>query len=267
VESEDTVTLLLDREETAILLRDAAPSYQAGAQDLLTAVLARSLWRWTRAQHLTIDMEGHGREQLFPDTDLSRTVGWFTTIYPVALELKPASRDSATTEVALTTLIDHVKETLGGVPLKGIGYGLLRYLCNDAEIRERMRRLPAAEIAFNYLGQFGETTSDGGRFRLTSEPTGATRSPSGKRSYLLEVVAIVTSGTLQVSINYSRNVHRKETIDTLAGWMKEDLKWLVAQCHAAQSDGARPDDLLSEFDWTQSELDEIKTLLNQPEFN
>jgi amino acid adenylation domain-containing protein/non-ribosomal peptide synthase protein (TIGR01720 family) len=245
VESEDTVTLLLDREETTSLLRDAAPLYQTGVQDLLTAVLARSLWRWTSARRLMIDMEGHGREQLFPEVDLSRTVGWFTTIYPVVLELEPAAHD-------LPSLIDHVKETVGSVPLKGIGYGLLRYLSNDAEIRETMRQLPAAEIAFNYLGQFGETTSDEGLFRLTSEPTGETRSSSGKRSYLLEVVAIVTSGTLQISISYSRNVHSKETIETLAGWMKEDLKWLVAHC--------RPP---SEFDWTQSELDEINAVLNQ----
>ena len=229
VESEDTVILLLDRNETATLLRDAAASYQAGLQDLLTAVLARSLSRWTRARRLMIDLEGHGREQLFPEADLSRTVGWFTTIYPVVLELEPAS------EVALPSLINHVKETVGGVPLKGIGYGLLRYLCNDAEIRERMRQLPPAEIAFNYLGQFGETTSDEGHFRLTSELTGETRSQSGKRSYLLEVVAIVTSGTLQVSISYSRNVHRKETIDTLASWMREDLKWLVVHCHTAHA--------------------------------
>ncbi len=246
VESEDTVTLLLDREETATLLRDVAPSYQAGLQDLLTAVLARSLWRWTRARRLMIDMEGHGREQLFPEVDLSRTVGWFTTIYPIVLELEPASHD-------LPALISHVKETAGKAPLKGISYGLLRYLCNDEEIREKMRQLPAAEIAFNYLGQFGETTSDEGHFRLTSEPTGETRSRSGKRSYLLEVVAIVTSGTLQISISYSRNIHRRETIDTLAGWMKEDLKWLVAHSHT-----------VSEFDWTQSELDEINAVLNQP---
>ncbi len=264
VESEDTVILLLDKEETATLLRGAAASYQAGLQDLLIAVLARSLWRWTRARRLMIDLEGHGREQVFPDTDLSRTVGWFTTIYPVVLELEPAPQDSATTEVALTALINHVGEIVGGVPLKGIGYGLLRYLCDDAEIRERMRQLPAAEISFNYLGQFGESMSDGGHFRLSSEPTGETRSRSGKRSYLLEVVAIVTSGTLQVSINYSRNVHRKETIDTLAGWMREALKWLVAHCHTAQSDRTRPAGLLSEFDWTESEVDEIKAVLNQP---
>ena len=199
-----------------------------------------------------IDIEGHGREQLFSETDLSRTVGWFTTIYPVVVEVEP---DSGTSDVVLPALIDHVKKTIGSVPLKGIGYGLLRYLCSDAEIRERMRRLRAAEISFNYLGQFGQTTSDEGLFRLTSEPTGATRSPSGNRSYLLEVVAIVTSGILQISISYSRNIHRKETIDTLASWMREDLKWLVA--NTAQK-------LLSEFDWTQSDLDEINAVLNQP---
>lgn len=218
------------------------------------AVLARSLSRWTHARRLMIHVEGHGREQLFPEIDLSRTAGWFTTIYPVVLEVE---RDSATSEVVLPALINHVKETFGSVPLKGIGYGLLRYLCNDAEIRERMRQLPAAEISFNYLGQFGQTTSDEGLFRLTSEPTGATRSPSGNRSYLLEVVAIVTSGALQVSISYSRNIHGKETIETLASWMREDLKWLVA--HPAQSG-----DLSSEFDWSQSDLDEINAVLNHP---
>src|SRR6185295_6301773 len=100
--------------------------------------------RWSGQRHLRLDLEGHGREELFDDVNLSRTVGWFTTIYPVVL----APPQSASLEEALKT----VKEQLRAIPNRGIGYGLLRYLRNDEQTRS-LRTTPSL-LSFNYLGQF-----------------------------------------------------------------------------------------------------------------
>jgi amino acid adenylation domain-containing protein/non-ribosomal peptide synthase protein (TIGR01720 family) len=261
VESEDSVILMLEAEETATLLRKAPTFYGGAINELLIAVFGRSLWRWTAHRQVMIDVEGHGREDLFPDLNLSRTIGWFTVIFPLILQMSRAWEDTAV-ETALPELVKHVKERMRGVPLRGTGYGLLRYLCDDVEAKTQMRLLPQAEISFNYLGQFGEVMSDTGKFHLTGEPTGATRSLQGHRSYLLEVNAIVSGAALQISITYSKNLHRRETIERLADRMKEDLQWLVDHCRTAGTSKTVPDIALSEFNWSQPELDEIAAQLS-----
>src|SRR4029453_3910609 len=94
---------------------------------------------------LLIDLEGHGREEIVEGVDLSRTVGWFTTIFPVLLQLEPTA--------ALADALKSVKEQLRHLPKRGIGYGVLRYLSQDTEISEKLRTLPQAEVCFNYLGR------------------------------------------------------------------------------------------------------------------
>ena len=93
-----------------------------------------------------LDLEGHGREELFPDVDLSRTVGWFTTLFPSFCAARPAR--------AAGERVRAVKESLRR-PGAGIGFGLLRYASPDPEVRARLAALPQPGLAFNYLGQFG----------------------------------------------------------------------------------------------------------------
>jgi len=251
VASEDTAIVMFEPEETAALLKQAPRLHHCLTNELLIAALGRSLSHWTSSPRVLIDLEGHGREELFPDTNLSRTIGWFTTIFPLVLQIDPDREE-------LTGIVKHVKEKLRAVPLRGIGYGLLRYLCRDDEVRRKMRALPQAQVSFNYLGQFAEDAADAQRFRLTGEATGATRAPRGQRSYLLDVVAVISGGTLQISVTYSRNQYRRETIEKLAGSIKRDLQSLVTHPHEERN--AAP---WEEFGWQQAELEEITAVISE----
>ncbi len=125
------------------MLQQAPKAYRTQINDLLLTALARVISRWTGAPHCLIELEGHGREDLFDDIDLTRTVGWFTSLFPV--KLVPAAN--------LGDSIKQIKEQLRAIPDKGLGYGALRYL-GTPQARASLGALQAPRITFNYLGQF-----------------------------------------------------------------------------------------------------------------
>ncbi|HEV2735718.1 MAG TPA: amino acid adenylation domain-containing protein [Longimicrobiaceae bacterium] len=226
-----TVTVVLPEAETAALLRDVPAAYRTQVNDVLLAALARAFARWTGKGSLLLDLEGHGREPLFGDADPSRTVGWFTSVFPVRLEAADGAGE----------LLKATKETLRAVPGKGTGFGLLRWL-GAPETRERLAALPAPELQFNYLGRFDSGDAAGALFRPAEEPTGAARAASAPRRYLLEVNAGVAGGRLQAAWTYSEAVHRPGTVERLAeGWLAA-LRELIAHCTAPGAGGATPSD-------------------------
>ena len=128
---------------------------------LLTGlVLAIADWcrrRGCGADHagpaVLIDLEGHGREEIFADVDLSRTVGWFTSLYPVRLEAGALDLDEAISGgPALGRALKLIKEQLRALPDHGLGYGLLRYL--NPETASQLSGFAVPQIGFNYLGRF-----------------------------------------------------------------------------------------------------------------
>ena len=157
-------TASLERVETRALLQDVPGTYRTQVNDVLLAALARALCTWTGEHTARVDLEGHGREELFEDVDLSRTVGWFTSIYPVTLDLAGAPGPGET--------LKRVKETLRAVPGRGLGYGVLRYL---SPWWQELAAEPAPEVAFNYLGQVDEALDEDSAFA----PAPESRAPSG----------------------------------------------------------------------------------------
>ena len=111
-------------------------------------------------------MEGHGREELFEDVDVSRTVGWFTSKYPVKLEAESEEIGEALKEI---------KELMRAIPKRGIGYGVLRYVSEDEEVKRRMRVGGKAEVRFNYLGQFDQVFKEEGLLKPAGERSGASQ--------------------------------------------------------------------------------------------
>jgi len=232
VASARTVVVTLDREETQALLAAAPRAYRTQINDLLLTALAGALAPWTGSRQIRVELEGHGREEIAAGFDLARTVGWFTAVFPILLDLE------RTTEPG--TALKRVKETLRGVPDRGIGFDLLRFL--GGEPGAALRSLPVPEVVFNYLGQLDAGAAGDGSFRLSGEPAGPSRHPRQVRSHLLEIDGSVSGGRLQVAWTYSADRHLRSTIEALAQRFLVSLRELLAHCTAPEIYGYTPSD-------------------------
>jgi amino acid adenylation domain-containing protein/non-ribosomal peptide synthase protein (TIGR01720 family) len=220
-----TVSLTLDEEETRALLQEVPAAFRTQVNDLLLAALARALAPWAGGR-LLVDVEGHGREELWEGVDLTRTVGWFTTVYPVLLQVDAAA---GPVDALLA-----VRDALRAVPGSGIGYGALRWLGPRAAVRDRLAALPAAGVRFEYLGRFDGGGEGEGMFRRAGESAGAPVSPSSPRSHLLEASAAVVDGRLELSWSYGEQVHRRETVQALLERCAAELRALAAEARAGR---------------------------------
>jgi non-ribosomal peptide synthase protein (TIGR01720 family) len=160
--------------------------------------------------------------------DLARTVGWFTTLFPVRLALETQGPGEA---------LKAVKEQLRTIPHGGTGYGVLRYLHPDPAVRAALHGLPQAEVSFNYLGQWDPLLSDGSLFGPAPEGSGPPHSPLGRRPHLLEVNGWVAGGRLQLQWTYSQQVHRRVAVERLAQGFLEALQALIAHCQSPEAGG------------------------------
>ncbi|NUV78293.1 condensation domain-containing protein, partial [Streptomyces fungicidicus] len=197
----------LDADETHALLHQVPGRFRTQINDVLLAALARALREWTGHDQVAVNLEGHGREELFEDVDLTRTVGWFTSVYPVALAL-PEPGDGGAGE--WTATMRTVKRQLRAVPDRGVGYGALRYLTGE------LAGDPDPRISFNYLGQFGGEQGESGLLSTALPPAGPEHGLRQERNHLIDVVAAVDGGRFTVTWYYSAAVHREATVAALA---------------------------------------------------
>jgi non-ribosomal peptide synthase protein (TIGR01720 family) len=245
--SAQTVTVSLSVEETRALLRDVPAAYGTEINDALLTALAQAFERWMGTRTLLMDLEGHGREDIVDDADISRTVGWFTTVFPVRLDLTGAEGPGEALKV--------VKEQLRQIPHHGIGYGLLRYLRKDQDVAARLAALPQAEVIFNYLGQLDQAVKSA-PFRFAREPIGPSRALSGQRSHAIEVNGSVTDGQLQMKWTYSENSHRRATVEKLAFDFVEALRSLIAHCQSPEAGGYTPSDF-ADVELSQADIEAL----------
>ena len=228
------ISIALGEAETSALLHDVPPIYRTQANDALLAALARAFARWTGDARLRVELEGHGREEVLPGIDLSRTVGWFTTTFPVLFDLRGARGEG--------DALKAVKERLRAIPSRGIGYSVLRWMEGDAEIASRLAAAPVPEVGFNYLGRFDDVLDASADFAAAEESTGPDRAPGQPRAHLLDVTASVHGGRLHVQWSYGTRIHRADTIQRLADAYAAELRALIAHCRGAEAGGWTPSD-------------------------
>lgn len=221
-ESSRGLSVNLSDEETRLLIQRVPSAYRTRMNEVLLAALAQTLSEWTGQSRVLVDVEGHGREEIIRGLDLSRTVGWFTTIYPALLEPRSVSDPAQA--------LKSVKEQLRRVPNRGIGYGLLRYLTKDDSAAEQVKRMPQAEVSFNYLGQLDQPFAGQSVFAFASDPVGRARSGSGMRSHAIEVDASVIGGRLSLQWSYSEQLHSPTTIERLARTFIQKLRRMIEHC-------------------------------------
>ncbi|MBV7545452.1 non-ribosomal peptide synthetase [Pseudomonas sp. PDM26] len=231
-----TVSVRLDSERTRQLLQQAPSAYRTQVNDLLLTALARVLCRWSGHASALIQLEGHGREALFDDIDLTRTVGWFTSAYP--LRLTPSNIEEAAGQGAS---IKAIKEQLRAVPHKGLGYGVLRYLA-DEQSRHSMAQLPVAPITFNYLGQFDQSFGTDALFHPLDEAIGAAHDANAPLANELSVDGQVYGGELVLRWTFSAERFDAQTIDELADAYLGELSSLIEHCLRDDAGGLTPSD-------------------------
>ncbi|MFL1466804.1 amino acid adenylation domain-containing protein [Marinobacter sp. HN1S83] len=208
-----TLSVTLDAETTTRLLGGCHEAYNTQAQDLLLAALARVIGHWLGQGRVTIELESHGRSAESWAPDISRTPGWFTSRYPLAVPVSNAD------EAAVVS----AKEALRSVPELGVGYDLLRY--------RQARDLPRAElITFNYLGQFDHWDAESRLFRVEEWACPGARAPENHRTHWLDVNALVLGGCLKAEWRYAPAVHGEPMVRELAEAFIREVAALVEHC-------------------------------------
>ncbi|MBN3724640.1 non-ribosomal peptide synthetase [Burkholderia sp. Ac-20379] len=239
-----TASRQLDSALTRRLLQDVPAAYRTQINDILLTALGRALCAMTGTDSIRIDLEGHGREDSVDDLDLSRTVGWFTSLYPVCLA--PLGQPG---EALL-----RVKETLRAVPGRGIGFGLLKYL-GDTAAQSALAAMTPSSVAFNYLGQFDRVFASDAGWRPSSDDSGQAMDPAAALTHDLSIGAKVYDGMLSISMAYSGERFEASTVDRLLAAYVGELEALIAYCTCGAA-GVSPSDFpLAAL--TQSEIDRL----------
>lgn len=212
----------LSEEQTASLIGEAGKAYATGINDVLLTALALMINSWQPTDLVRVHLEGHGREQLLQSHNTSRTVGWFTSLFPVVLPVENPDD--------LEQSLLGVKAALESVPNKGIGYGVLRHLVSPAHRRYADLALPP-EIVFNYLGQF-DLDFENDFFSPSWLPSGENKSLSCHREQVLGMNAMVANGQFTIRLDYNTEAFHHATIEQLLVNFGLHLTRLVEYCAA-----------------------------------
>ncbi|MCM3340480.1 non-ribosomal peptide synthase/polyketide synthase [Paenibacillus sp. MER TA 81-3] len=228
----ESVSVQWSREDTEQLLKHVHRAYNTDMNDILLTALGMAIQQWSGRDRVLVNLEGHGRESIIEDIDISRTVGWFTSEYPVLLEIEP--------DKSLSHHVKKVKEDLRQIPHKGIGYGICRYLTGTME---EAAWSAAPEISFNYLGQFDQDLNNNG-MEMSPYSSGLDASGNQVRQYALDINGGIADGSLSFDLSYSRKEYRRETMEELAGRLRESLQEIIAHCAAKERTELTPSDVL-----------------------
>ena len=199
-----SVEVQLTVPETRRLLTDVARRFRVRINDVLLTALAWTLAEASGRATIHIDLEGHGRQDDLLGIDSTRTVGWFTTVYPVALALPGDS---------LVETLTSVRRQLEDVPDAGLGYGCLRYLCPDLAVRDQLARMPTPEVSFNYRGRVDQALPEDALFCMLPDDTGAAFDPRTPRAHLIDVSGRVLDDRMTFRWFYSPAMHDHVTVE------------------------------------------------------
>jgi amino acid adenylation domain-containing protein/non-ribosomal peptide synthase protein (TIGR01720 family) len=240
----DTAGALLEKDETDFLLKGAHTAYSTDLQDLLLAALHQSISSWSGHSSLLLYLEGHGREQPGINVDVSQTVGWFTSIYPVVLT---APQNGEPKDWIIET-----KEQLRRAPFRGIAYGALRYLHPDEAARKNTDLPMPPAVLFNYLGQTDRQMSGSRWFRLATEPVGPTSAAGNRLPAPIVINASVVDQRLVINWDFDTSRFSRIVIDGMIKEFTATLRNLARHCSEARPQPTPSDfGLGSQVDWQE----------------
>ncbi|GLZ42190.1 non-ribosomal peptide synthetase [Actinokineospora sp. NBRC 105648] len=253
-----TVTVRLDAETTDAVLTSVPALFFAGVDDVLLTALGVAVGSWdSSARSFSVLLEGHGRQEAaVPGTDLSRTIGWFTSQHPVRLDTTGVDLAAALDGgPAAGTLVKRIKEHLRSLPDHGIGYGVLRHLRGDTNLAV----LPAPRIGFNYLGRFDAAGEAG--WTVPAGGLSAAYDPA-MPPFTGLVVNAVTEDTadgpcLVAHWMYAEGAFDQAEVESLAEHWRTALRGLARHAAGGGAGGRTPSDM-SLISLDQSQLDALE---------
>ena len=228
-----TISFTLGEEETRLLSTRVNEAFNTEINDILLTALGLGIKKTFGRNRVLIALEGHGREGILDDMDISRTVGWFTSIYPVLVDIL--------FEENLGRQVKEVKENLRKIPNKGIGYGILRYLTTE-ENKKGLEFKLNPQISFNYLGQFDADVKQASFFKIAGESIGNTRGVKNKREYELDISGIISNNRLTMTIAYNETHFKSGTMAALSSRFQSELEHVIAFCSSKDNVELTPSD-------------------------
>ncbi|WP_139487923.1 non-ribosomal peptide synthetase [Brevibacillus dissolubilis] len=243
-----SLTIALSKEATSQLLRETNRAYNTEINDILLAALFVAAREITGEKRLKVNMEGHGREDVLEGVDINRTVGWFTTIYPVLLEAGDSTE--------LSTTIKVIKDLLRKVPNKGFGYGALKYIAQDADLLNE----ESAPILFNYLGEMDQDVQRGG-FSASRFSTGESIGGNIVRTNSIEINGVITNGELVINTTFNELEYSISTIQHLNETYINSLTKIILHCVNKDE----TEKTSSDYGYDKLSLDDLDDLLSEYE--
>lgn len=242
IESTETIVVQIRKDLTKCLLTKANIPYNTEPKDLLITSLLRTIKNLFGSEDIIIELEGHGRDDLFERVDLSRTVGWFTSLYPFYIKL---------TKNDLSSQIKEVKKEIRRIPNNGVGFGILKYISNA--FNDRIKKY----VRFNFLGDF-TTGHANNPVRLLNEQLGYDCDRGNNLTYILEINCFIICSRLNVLFTYSKNKFSKSTVELFGNNYINNLKSIIKHCCGKESVEYTPSDF-DAIDISQKELDSLFT--------
>ncbi|MEC0193642.1 non-ribosomal peptide synthetase, partial [Paenibacillus apiarius] len=212
-------TVHLNEEETTQLIHQAGRAYNTEINDLLISALGMTVKKLTGARDVTIGMEGHGREPIHKRIDIDRTVGWFTSVYPVVV--------SCHDEIAKSIIT--TKEILRKIPNRGLGYGLLQ---EELPVRP-------LDVMFNYMGQM-DAEAKGKKLHFFSSGKGV--ADENKMLSELFINGVISERRLTFTFRYNRGLFSSSTIQRFAEIYKACTQSMIAHCMQQEESVRTPSD-------------------------
>jgi iturin family lipopeptide synthetase C len=230
----------LDERETRQLLSAVHYAFHTEINDILLTALGMALKSVFGQRRFAVSLEGHGREELFSGFNINRTIGWFTTIYPVILNCPDTP--------GLDRAIKEIKETLHRVPNKGIGFGILNHLTAGGQKETNGFKLKP-QISFNYLGEFeGGSREEGQSVEKLLWASGEELITNSigldeQRRHDLDISGSVTNKRLNMTIMYNPGQYREETVKALWNHYEDQLRQIISFCITREKPELTPCDL------------------------
>ncbi len=222
----------LNEQETNKLLTKVNDAFGTEINDILLSALGIGIKKTWHHDRILISLEGHGREEIIEGVDISRTFGWFTSGYPLILDVSY--------EDDLGRQIKEVKEAIRKIPNKGIGYGILKYLTRE-EYKKDIEFILNPQIGFNYLGQF-DADIEQMSFDIAKESAGNTMSLAGERGFEFDISGMIANNRLVITITYNEKHYRSETVETLLTHFHSQLIHIVDFCFSRKERELTPSD-------------------------